>query len=246
MQSAEFNHPQLVEIYDLQNLWGVAEEFFMACANEHPNSRILDLGCGTGRITLALAQVGHTVTGIDPAKASLAVAQQKPCADQVTWINGTSTQAPAQAFDLAFMTSHVAQEIADEEQWQDTLDDLHRALVPGGRLIFDSRDPAAHAWEAWNPKDSYETVVLKNGEQVNIYTEVTQVSGELITFVHHYQFTGSDQSLQSQSTLRFRSEEKLRSTLHAAGFQIKQIYGGWQRETVGQGNGEFIVVAWRQ
>ena len=49
--------------------------------------------------------------------------------------------------------------------------------------------------------------------------------------------------LQSVSTLRFRSEETLRGTLEPAGFEVIQIFGGWERQLVGQGDGEFIAVA---
>ncbi|ULH16289.1 hypothetical protein MF271_06690 [Deinococcus sp. KNUC1210] len=45
------------------------------------------------------------------------------------------------------------------------------------------------------------------------------------------------------ATVRFRSEPDLRASLHAAGFEIEDIFGGWNWEPVGQGCGEFIVVA---
>ena len=44
--------------------------------------------------------------------------------------------------------------LAGDDEWQGTLRDVSRALVPGGRLVFDSRDPGARHWERWNPHDS--------------------------------------------------------------------------------------------
>ena len=58
---------QHADLYDAENAWTAAEDFFLAFANEQPASRVLDLGCGTGRLTIALAGAGHTVTGVDPA-----------------------------------------------------------------------------------------------------------------------------------------------------------------------------------
>jgi hypothetical protein len=42
------------------------------------------------------------------------------------------------------MISHVAQFFADDDEWSRNLADLNRALVPGGRLVFDTRDPRTH------------------------------------------------------------------------------------------------------
>jgi ubiquinone/menaquinone biosynthesis C-methylase UbiE len=243
MQNAEFNDARLVQVYDAQSDWGAPEQLFLELANEMPGARSADLGCGTGRITLRLAEAGHTVTGIDPARASLDAARAKLGAERVTWTEGKSDALPTAAFDLALMTSHVAQFLTDDEEWASALADLKRALVPGGRLIFDSRDPRARGWEAWNPVDSRAHVTLPDGVQVNIWTEFTDVTGELVTFVQHYTFFDRPDELLSRSTLRFRPETTLRSTLEAAGFEIEHIYGGWHREPVGQGDGEFIVVA---
>jgi ubiquinone/menaquinone biosynthesis C-methylase UbiE len=103
---------------------------FLAVAGEGPGGRVLDLGCGTGRLALALADAGHRVTGVDPACASLDVARAKRGADRVTWVEGTSQVLPDAAFDVALMTSHVAQFFVDDSAWRATLADLRRPLVP--------------------------------------------------------------------------------------------------------------------
>lgn len=246
MRNAEFNDPRLAQIYEMQCPWGPSDQFFLDLANEDPNSRVIDLGCGTGQITMKLADAGHKVTGIDPAVASLDLARAKPRAERVTWIEGSSARAPANAFDLALMTNHVAQFITDDEAWLALLRDLHGALIPGGRLAFDSRDPVARGWEKWNPSDSRKQMELTDGGELVIWTEVTEVLGELVNFTHHYVFSSTEDELLSQMTLRFRPERTLRTSLEAAGFEVEAIYGGWQRESVGKGNGEFIVIARRK
>lgn len=242
VQNAEFNDPRLVPLYDLLCPWGPPETLFVTLANETPRVRVADLGCGTGRITLALAEAGHTVTGIDPARASLDLAGAKPGADRVIWIEGQADVLPRASFDLVLMTSHVAQFIVDDAQWDATLAHLRRALVPAGRLIFDSRDPRARGWETWTAA-LREEITLLDGREVVTWTEITDLAGELVTFLTHYAFPGSGEELFSQGTLRFRPGETLRSSLSAAGFKVEHIYGGWHREPVGQGDGEFIVVA---
>ena len=242
-RNAEFNDPRLVPLYDLWCPWGPPDDFFMALAGEQPESRVLDFGCGTGRLTIALAQAGHTVTGVDPASQSLAVARAKSGAEPVTWLEGTHEVLPAAAFDLIVMNSHVAQFLVDDVEWSQALSSFRRALRPGGRLAFDSRDPQARGWEAWNPVDSREAIGLPDGHHVTIWTEVVEVANSNVTFVIHYQHSDAVEEWRSRNTLRFRSEPELRSTLVEAGFAVEAIYGGWRREPVGHADGEFIVVA---
>ena len=45
------------------------------------------------------------------------------------------------------MTANVAQVVLADDQWWATLAALEGALRPGGRLVFETRDPAARAWE---------------------------------------------------------------------------------------------------
>ncbi len=243
MHHGEFLHPRLVEVYDADCPWGVEDDAFRAIVDEIPASRVLDLGCGTGRLSIGLAASGHRVTGVDPASASIDAARCKPGSDDVTWVVGTSSSLPAASFDIAVMTSHVAQFFVTDDGWQDVLTDLHRALVPGGRLAFESRDPAARAWERWNPIDSRHTVALPDGTPVDVWTEVTSMVDGAVSFTLHYAFP--DAELRSDATLRFRSEAELRRSLEAAGFVVERIFGGWHGEPVGHGVGEFVVVASR-
>ncbi len=87
------------------------------------------------------------MTGIDPAVASLDRARQRPGGERVRWVQGTSADVCDASFEVAVMTAHVAQFFVTDDEWAATLTDLKRSLVPGGRLVFDSRDPVARAWE---------------------------------------------------------------------------------------------------
>jgi ubiquinone/menaquinone biosynthesis C-methylase UbiE len=239
----EFRHPRLVEVYDADCPWGTEDDAFLAIVDEVPAARVLDLGCGTGRLAIGMAEHGHRVTGVDPAAASIDAARRKPGSEPITWIVGTSSSLPDATFDTVVMTSHVAQFFVGDDDWADVLADLHRALVPGGRLVFDSRDPAARAWERWNPIDSRHAVVLPDCTPVVVWTDVTSVADRNVSFTIHHTFP--DIELRSDATLRFRSEPELRQTLETAGFSVERITGGWHGEPVGQGAGEFVVVARR-
>ena len=233
--------PRVAAVYDAENRWGADDDFFLAIAARRPRARVLDLGCGTGRLTTALAGAGHVVTGVDPNRAYLARARQKPAGDRVQWVQGTSACLAPDVFDVALLTSHVAQVFIDDE-WASVLADLQRALVPGGILAFDSRDPAARAWEQWTRAASYGEVELDAGQRVATWVDVVAVHDEVVNFTWHNEFADGSR-VEGATRLRFRSESALRSTLRAAGFRIDDVFGGWHGEAAGSEAGELVVVA---
>ena len=243
MKDAEFNDPVLVAVYDAECTWGAEDDFYVGLAGERPRSRVVDLGCGTGRLALGLAAAGHEVTGVDPSVASLEAAHAKPGAYAVEWIHGFASDLRSGAFDLALMTSHVGQFFIDEAAWDTALADLARAVVIGGRLAFESRDPDARGWEMWNPIDSARVVRLPFGE-VHIETDVLRVEGPVVQFVHRYVLPDGARRT-SETTLAFRSKEAICAALVRAGFIVEAVWGGWRREPVGAGDGELIFVARR-
>lgn len=150
----EFSDPRLVALYDTPNPFGNDSEFFCKQAEKLAAKTIIDLGCGTGLLTVELAKRGHQMTGIEPSEAMLAVARAKPYADQVKWIQGSFERMDGFQADMVLMTSHVAQFFLDEKEWRAMLQAAHKALSKGGHLVFDIRrltNPPFVGWptEKW-------------------------------------------------------------------------------------------------
>ncbi|MHA7132345.1 hypothetical protein [Oerskovia turbata] len=85
-------------------------------------------------------------------------------------------------------------------------------------------------------------VTLGDGRVVQTWSEVTRERDGVVDFTLGYEMPDGD-VLTSTATLRFRAEEAVRRGVEAAGFAVEQVYGGWGREAVGEGDGELLVVA---
>jgi SAM-dependent methyltransferase len=227
----EFTDPRLVPIYDLLSAARDDLGRFLELASAIDARTVLDVGCGTGVLAVELARQGRAVVGVDPAAGMLDVARNRPGGDLVTWIQGDAGDAEPGAFDLAVLTGHVAQVIFDDAAWARTVTDVHRALRPGGRIAFESRDPAARAWEAWNPAQSRRTLP----GPVELWLDGVEVEGGVVRYRIHYRLP-SGQEIVSHTVLRFRSAEELALALTEAGFAVDRI---------GSEDGELIVIGVR-
>ncbi|MEO8541469.1 MAG: class I SAM-dependent methyltransferase [bacterium] len=235
-----FAYPRLAAIYDAFDGGRDDLDAYAAIVEEFAARRILDIGCGTGAFACLLAERGFEVTGVDPAVASLDVARTKPFAERVTWIHGTAVDAPALDADLAVMTGNVAQVFLTDEDWLATLRDAHRALRPGGPLVFEVRDPHQRAWEGWMPDATRQRRDVPGVGVVEGWTEVTEVALPLVSFRHTYRFESDAAVLTSDSTLRFRDRPEIESNLRTAGFTVREVRDAPDRPGL-----EFVFIAQR-
>lgn len=234
-------------LYDAVNRWGADDDFFLDFATSSSSARVLDLGCGTGRITIEIAKTGFTVTGVDPHQSSIEAARRKPGADQVEWIVGDSRAIPTgHEFGVTIMSSNVVQAILDDSELSRTFQDIASHMTDGGRLAFDSRDPDARGWERWTKERSLKAVQLPGGPSHHWYqtTRVDEASG-MVDFRAH-EVDGDGREHTECDRIRFRSEEHLRSLLKDAGFVVDTVFGGFREEPVGQGVGALVFSAHRQ
>jgi SAM-dependent methyltransferase len=103
-----------------------------------PRSRILDAGCGSGRVGGELFRRGHDVVGVDADEVLLAAAaQDRP---GPTWLKADLTEldlaaiGEAEPFDAVVMAGNVMPFLAEGTE-QAVLERLAAHLVPGGRLV---------------------------------------------------------------------------------------------------------------
>ena len=225
---AIFAHPRLARIYDPLDPDRSDLNTYEDLVDEFGAEAVVDVGCGTGTLACRLATRDTRVLGVDPAAASVAVAETKTGADRVEWIVGTVldvAQGPAHRnyYDLATMTANVAQVFLDDEEWLSTLRAIHACLRPGGHLAFETRQPSDRAWERWTKQLTRRVVDVAGEGPVEAWVEVTAVGGEFVTFDSPTIFLTDGKRIDSKSTLRFRTERALRRSLAETGFAGIQV-----------------------
>lgn len=218
-----FAEPRLAEIYDPLDPDRSDLHAYVAMVDEFGARCVLDIGCGTGTFACLLARQGIAVTAMDPAAASLEVARNKPGADRVRWVHGYATDLPPLHVDLATMTGNVAQVFLTDEDWATTLQAAYAALRPGGRLVFETRNPEAKAWLKWNREQSYRRTVIPGVGGVQTWVDLIDVAADRVSFRSTFVFESDGAQLTSDSTLRFRTRDEVIASLAVAGYLIDEV-----------------------
>jgi SAM-dependent methyltransferase len=218
-----FADPRLASIYDVLDADRRDLDAYVAVVDEVGARSVLDIGCGTGVLACLLAARGVDVVGVDPAEASLAVARRKPEAHRVRWLLGDATTLPPLHVDLATMTGNVAQVLLTDEAWAATLAGTRDALRPGGRLVFEVRDPAREAWEGWTRRESERRLDVAGVGPVRSWVEVTDVTRPLVSFRWTYRFERTGETVISDSTLRFRERAEVEASIVDAGLELLDV-----------------------
>jgi len=222
-----FQDPRLVDFYDIDNGWTDDTRTCLKLAAGV--ATVLDMGCGTGLLATALAERGADVVGVDPAAAMLDVARKRPGAQRVTWVEGDSRSVRlGRRFDFITMTGHAFQCLLSDADQLACLRTFAAHLAPGGRVIFDSRNPARREWEEWSPAESRRFVEHPAYGRVESWNDYQfDAASGIVTYGTYYRLPDGE-LLQAKSQIRFSPRDHLAALLQEAGLQVDRWLGDWQ------------------
>jgi ubiquinone/menaquinone biosynthesis C-methylase UbiE len=215
----------LVQFYDLENEAGPNFDHCIAFA-EGARS-VLDLGCGTGRLAVALA-CGRSVTGVDPAAAMLDVARRRPGGDAVEWVEADARYIQlGRKFDVVLLTGHAFQVFITPEDQQAVLATIAAHLSPAGRFIFDSRNPAVSEWLEWTPELSRRTVDHPDLGSVASWNDFHRDDATRVVAYDTFYETAGGRRFHARSEIAFPSKKALGGMFERAGLTVDRWLGDW-------------------
>ena len=218
---------------------------------------ILELGCGTGRITMALAQMGKRVTGLDLSEKMLERAAKKRAAlyteerERVHLVQCDMTTFDlGEKFKLVIIPFRPFQHLLEVERQLDCLKCVRKHLAPGGRLILDVFQTDAERMH--DPVHMRETPMVEyktsDGRQVRISERVAAFHRaeqrndvEMIYAVTHPD--GRKERLVFAWPLRYFFRYEVEHLLARSGFRMEAEYGNFDRTAIADDSPEMIFVA---
>ena len=215
---------------------------------------VLELGCGTGRLLLPLAEAGQTVTGVDLSPALLEVARaklaQSPHARRVTLVQADLTDfaLPRRDYAFAFCTSNTLMHLAHPARQQAALANAHRHLRPGGLLLIDLFHPdIARLMEVDGVTELADRWTRPDGTQVVKWSvrslDLAEQIQETLFIYEEIAADGSVRRTLCPFTLRFLWRHEAELMLTAAGFAVEAVWGDFDGAPYHSGSDHLILLA---
>lgn len=136
----------IAELYDPWSRSVTEDVGFYVAEARKSGGTVLELGVGTGRIAIPIAEKGKRVIGVDSSREMLAACQRRAeeagVADLIDLRLGDLKNPPvSEQVPLVICPFRSYLHLADDGERADALAAARGALVPGGRLIFDVFEP---------------------------------------------------------------------------------------------------------
>lgn len=189
-----------------------------------PPAEVLDLACGWGRHSVALAKEGFRVTGLDWSETLLRAARKRATAARVDvdFVRGDMREPAGEGrFDLALsLFSSLGYFLSDDEDLR-VLRAAHTALKPGGWLVLETmhRD---HVVGGFAERDWWET---EDGITVWVEREFDAVEGVSREWTR---WSRRNESGEKFHALRIRNATEWDALLRGAGFQAVDWWGDYE------------------
>jgi SAM-dependent methyltransferase len=210
--------------------------------------RVLDLGCGTGRLAIPLCRAGKKVTGLDAMPSMLDHARRKAAGLPIRWVDGDFRDYDlGEAYDLAISCAHAFQGLLTEDDQRHYLGCAARHLVPGGVLAFDTRNPSPYHLDAPAGETHWQSFIDPAGDTID--SSGTQ-QYDAVTGLMRYDVFRTNRRTgvrhAAHITIKFTPLERLRDLLTDAGFEIREVHGTHLRGPWTPETPEIVIVAGRR
>ena len=221
-------------IYDGMNTDMADLKFYSQWLPKQKDASILELCCGTGRLTIPIAQKGYDICGVDHTPSMLEQARKKASKAglAIAFIEADvrTLELPGE-YDLIFIPFNSIHHLYENEDLFKTLEVVKKQLKDGSLFLFDCFNPNIQFLAAGKrePKKiaEYKTldgreVLIKERTQYENKTQINRIEW-------HYFINGEFDSVQNLDMRMFFPQE-LDAYLRWCGFHILEKYGNFEEE----------------
>lgn len=244
---------RLAALYDLDAPHGpsAAVDWFRAIARR-TGGPILELGCGTGRVAIPLAEDGHEVVGLDRSPAMLARAEKHARRADVTLRLVEADMRSfsfTEAFALVAIPFNTFLMLTPEERWS-CLARCREHLAPTGLLAIDmfQPDPERIAGVDGGVREEWTRHDAETGREVTKFSS-TRSDVDKTTFRWWYEELDDEGRVvrwQRDATLHFLYRGEAELMFPKAGFEIDALHGDYDGSPAGGSSPRLLVVARRR
>ncbi|RUL75419.1 class I SAM-dependent methyltransferase [Dyella choica] len=208
--------------------------FFVRQAKQ-ADGPVLEVACGTGRITLPIAREGIGITGLDVSRPMLELAERKAQAERlaVTWLEQDCRDIRVdQPFSLIFSATNAMQHLQDLDSVQAFFGSVRGALRADGLLVLDVFNPdIAKLSRPASQRYLHKTMADDQGRELRVetashYEPATQV----LVFTLFY-MRGAQSLRTKQVRMRCFFPEELLALCRLGGLEVVHRYGDYDEQT---------------
>lgn len=225
--------------------------YYVAVAERH-GGRVLEYGCGSGRISLPLARAGHDVTGVDRSPAMLkqlrAVlsAEDPDVQGRMHIRRGDMRTVKLDArFDLVLCTFNTLLHLYTRQDIERFFARVHAHIKRRGYFVFDTSLPAPEEL-ARDPTRYFHTPRFRHPS-----------SGEVVRYSERFQYEALSQVLTVDMRFEPRDApddawmtplchrqfypQELEALLHYNGFRLREVIADFDTDAAPSGDSESLV-----
>lgn len=254
--------PAAAARYDALHAAQTGDAAFYVAEARRAGGPVLEVGCGTARVALAIAAAGVPVTGLDRNGSLLGGAAAKrraaPRAD-ARRLSLVRADMRAYAFRRGFarvvMPFRVFQAMLTVADQLAALAAARAALAPGGRLVLDLFDPGldvlAEAADGPAPlADTGRGFRDARGEWRERAAARYDLESQIVDLTYVYERLGEDDRVAERAFERLRvryfTRWEFEHLLARAGYEVEALHGGWNGEPPDAEGEDMIWIAKRR